>query len=75
MFEITVSGDGSSLSAYNPDINVGAGLRVRPGLYELKDFTLQVLSPTHMTTTYDTNPLMACTSVITIDAEWLRSEG
>lgn len=75
LFEITVSFDGSSLSAFNPDISIGAGLRIRPGLYELKDFTLQVLSPTRMTTTYDTNPLMACTSIITIDAEWLRSDG
>ncbi len=74
LFDVTVSVDGDSISAFNPDINIGAGVRVRPGLYELNDFSLQVLSPTHMTTTYDTNPLMACTSIITVDAEWLRSE-
>lgn len=73
-FDVSVSVDGSSLSAYNPDISIGAGLRVRPGLYELNDFSLQVLSPTQMTTTYDTNPLAACTSIITINAEWVRSE-
>ncbi|MFN8563663.1 MAG: SH3 domain-containing protein [Anaerolineae bacterium] len=74
LFDVSVSIDGSSVSTYNPDINLGAGVRVHPGLYEFNDFSLEVLSPTRMTTTYDTNPLMACTSVITIEAEWLRSE-
>ena len=74
LFDVSVSIDGGSVSTYNPDINLGAGVRVHPGLYEFNDFSLEVLSPTRMTTTYDTNPLMACTSVITIEAEWLRSE-
>ena len=74
LFDVSVSIDGSSVSTYNPDINLGAGIRVHPGLYEFNDFSFEVLSPTRMTTTYDTNPLMACTSVITIEAEWLRSE-
>lgn len=73
LFDVTVAIDGSSFSAYNPDITVGAGIRIRPGLYEFNDFSFQVLSPTQMTTTYDTNPLQACTSIITVTAQWLRS--
>ncbi len=74
IFDITVSDDGSSFSAYNPTIAIGAGVRVHPGLYELRDFSFQVLSPTEMTATYDTNPLAACTSIITITAQWMRPE-
>lgn len=70
IFDISVSDDGSSFSAFNPDITIGAGVRVRPGLYEMKGFSLQVLSPTEMTATYDTNPLASCTSIITINAYW-----
>jgi hypothetical protein len=73
-FDIYVSTDGSSFSAFNPDITIGAGVRVLPGLYELREFSMQVLSPTQMTATYDTNPLASCTAIITITAEWQRSE-
>ena len=71
IFEITTSDDGSSLSTFNKDITLGAGVRARPGLYELKDFKFEVLSPTEMTATYDTNPRTACTSIITINAHWI----
>ena len=69
--EITVSDDGSSFSTFNKDLTLGAGVRALPGLYELQDFKFQVLSPTEMTATYDTNPKVACTSMITIDAHWI----
>ena len=71
IFEITVSDDGSSLSTFNKTITLGAGVRALPGLYELQDFKFKVLSPTEMTATYDTNPAAACTSIITITADWL----
>jgi hypothetical protein len=71
IFEITISDDGSSLSTFNHDITLGAGVRAHPGLYELKDFKFEVLSPTEMTATYDTNPAAACTSIITINAHWI----
>jgi hypothetical protein len=70
IFDISVADDGSSFSAFNPDITIGAGVRVRPGLYEMKGFSFQVLSPTEMTATYDTNALASCTSIITIHAYW-----
>ncbi len=73
LFDLYVATDGSSFSTYNPDMTIGAGLRVLPGRYELKDFAFVVLSPTQMTATYDTNPLAACTSIITITAQWLNS--
>jgi hypothetical protein len=71
IFEITVSDDGSSLSTFNKEITLGAGVRAVPGLYELKDLKFQVLSPTEMTSTYDTNPKLNCTSIITINAHWI----
>ena len=71
IFEIMVSDDGSSLSTFNKEITLGAGVRAVPGLYELKDLKFQVLSPTEMTSTYDTNPKLDCTSIITIDAHWI----
>ncbi|MEO8392466.1 MAG: hypothetical protein ABI700_05680, partial [Chloroflexota bacterium] len=71
IFEITISDDGSSLSTFNHDITLGAGVRAHAGLYELKDFKFEVLSPTEMTATYDTNPRVACTSIITINAHWI----
>jgi hypothetical protein len=74
LFDIYVATDGSSFSAFNPDITLGAGVRVFPGLYELQHLSFEVLSPTEMTATYDTNPLASCTAVITITAQWLRSE-
>lgn len=74
LFDIYVATDGSSFSAFNKDIVIGAGVRVRPGLYELRNFSMEVLSPTEMTATYDTNPLASCTAVITITAQWLRSD-
>lgn len=73
LFDIYVASDGSSFSTYNPDLTIGAAVRVLPGRYELQNFAFEVLSPTEMTATYDTNPLAACTSIITITAHWLHS--
>ena len=71
IFDITISDDGSSLSTFNHDMTLGAGVRAYPGMYELTDFKFEVLSPTEMTATYDTNPRVACTSIITINAHWI----
>lgn len=73
LFDIFVATDGSSFSTFNPNVTIGAAVRVLPDLYELKDFSFQVLSPTEMTATYDTNPLIECTSIITITAQWMNS--